>query len=388
MNGLMLNPQLLKVPLYVAGKSPEEVCQELGLTEAIKLGSNENMLGPSPMALTALRQALAEVHRYPGMAENQLRHKLVAYHGEDLTADHFIIGNGGSDVLRMIAQAFISEGVEAIACRVTFPLFALLTTMYGGKTIRVEPRPDYRFDLPAMADAVTDQTRIVWLCSPNNPTGFILSQKEVDEFIEWLPDHVVVVLDEAYCDFVTDPDYAGGVRYVRQGRNVVVVRSFSKGAGLASLRVGYGIAHPDLIEYLMHTVLPFNTGALACVAAAASLDDYDFRRRSHDLVARERALLYTHLSEMGLNCLAGHANFLLIVDPPLGAPALTDALLREGVIVRPMGGFGLPNALRVTVGLPEENRRFLAVVRAALSWDITPGGEPCIVAESRKDRRQ
>jgi histidinol-phosphate aminotransferase len=367
MNGLMLNSQLLQVPLYVAGKSPEQVCQELGLSEAIKLGSNENPLGPSPMALTALRQALTEAHRYPGIAEGQLRRKLAAYYGDGLTQEHFIIGSGGTDVLRMVAQAFISEGVETITCRVTFPLFALLTTMYGGKTIRVEPRPDYHFDLPAMADAVTDQTRIVWLCSPNNPTGFILSTKEVDEFFERLPDHVVVVFDEAYCDFVTAPDYAKGIRYVRQGRNVVVVRSFSKGAGLANLRVGYGIARPDLAEYLLHTVLPFNTGALACVAAAASLDDYDFSRRSRDLVVRERALLYTHLSEMGLNCLPGHANFLLVVDPPLGAPALTDALLREGVIVRPMGGFGLPNALRVTIGLPGENQRFLAAMRTALS---------------------
>jgi histidinol-phosphate aminotransferase len=367
MNGLMLNPQLLKVPLYIAGKSPEEVCQELGLGEALKLGSNENLLGPSPMALAALGQALAEAHRYPGIAEGQLRRKLAAYHGDGLTQDHFIIGNGGSDVLRMVAQAFVSEGSETIMCRVTFPLFALLTTMYSGKTIRVEPRPDYHIDLPAMADAVTDLTRIVWLCSPNNPTGFILLQKEVDEFIERLPDHVVVVFDEAYCNFVTDPDCVKGVRYVRQGRNVVVVRSFSKGAGLANLRVGYGIAHPDLVEYLLHTVLPFNTGALACIAAAASLDDYDFSRRSRDLVARERALLYTHLSEMGLSCLPSQANFLLVIDPPLGAPALADALVRQGIIVRPMGGFGLPNALRVTIGLPEENRRFLAVMRTALS---------------------
>lgn len=372
MNGLVLNPQLLKVPLYIAGKSPEEVCQELGLSEAIKLDSNENPLGPSPMALAALRQALTESHRYPGIAENQLRRKLAAYHGNGFTQEHFIIGNGGSDILRMVAQAFISEGAEAITCRVTFPLFALLTTMYGGKTIRIEPCPDYRFDLPAMADAVTDQTRIIWLCSPNNPTGFILSPKEVDEFIERLPDHVVVVFDEAYCDFVTDPEHARGMRYVRQGRNVVVVHTFSKVAGLANLRVGYGIARPDLVEYLMHTVLPFNTGALGCIAAAASLDDYDFSRRSRDLVTREGALLYTQLSEMGLNCLLGHANFLLVVDPPLGAPALADALLREGVMVRPMAGFGLPNALRVTIGLPEENQRFLSAMRLVLSGALAP----------------
>jgi histidinol-phosphate aminotransferase len=190
--------------------------------------------------------------------------------------------------------------------------------------------------------------------------------------MERLPAHVVVVFDEAYCDFVTDPDNADGLKYVRQGCNVVVVRSFSKGAGLANLRVGYGVARPDLIEYLLRTVTPFNTGDLACMAAAASLDDYDFRRRSRDLVTRERALLHARLSELGLTCLPGQANFLLLIDPPLGAPALTEALLRQGIIVRPMAGFGLPNALRVTIGLPQENQRFLAAVRVALSEALVP----------------
>jgi len=367
MDELVLNSQLLLVPLYVAGKSSEEVCQELGLGEVLKLGSNENPLGPSPMALAALCDALAKAHRYPGIAEHELRRRLVITHRNGLAEQHFIIGSGATDVLRIVAQAFIFDGGESVTCRVTFPLYALLTTMYGGRTIRVDPRPDYHLDLPAMADAITAQTRVVWLCSPNNPTGLALSQGEVDEFIEQLPEHIVVVFDEAYRDYVTDPDYADSLRYVRQGRNVIVVRSFSKSAGLANLRVGYGIAPPELIQYLLHAVLPFNTGGLAMAAAAASLDDHAFHHRSRELVQRERAFLYARLSEMGLTCLPSQANFLLVIDPPLGAQALVDALLQQGIIVRPMAGFGLPNALRVTVGLREQNERFLAAVRTVLA---------------------
>jgi len=366
MNGLRLNSQLLRVPLYIAGKSPEQVCQELGLTEVIKLCSNENPLGPSPMAVAALRDALPQAHLYPGIAEWELRHRLATYHQNGLTERHFIIGSGATDVLRMVAQAFIFDGGEAVVDRVTFPLYALLTTMYGGDVVKVGLRADYGSDLVAMGEAVTPQTRIVWLCSPNNPTGLVLSQAEVDAFLNRLPEHVVVVFDEAYRDYVTDPDCVDGLRYVCQGRNVIVVRSFSKICGLANLRVGYGIATPDLIEYLLHTVLPFSTGALAIVAATASLDDHAFHQRNRELVQQERAFLCACLSEMGLTCLPSQANYLLVLDPPLGASSLVDALLRKGVIVRPMAGFGLPNALRVTVGLREQNEQFLAAVRTAI----------------------
>jgi len=367
MNGLRLNPHLLQVPLYVAGKSSEQVCQELGLDQVIKLCSNENPLGPSPMALAALHAVFTAAHRYPGLAERELRRKLAAYHGDGLTEHHFIVGNGATDVLRMIAQSFIFGGGESVVCRVAFPLFALLTTMYGGKTVRVDPRPDYHLDLTAMADAITRDTRLVWLCSPDNPTGSVLSQAEVDGFLERLPEHVVVVVDEAYRDFVTDPDCVDSVRYVRQGRNVIVVRSFSKSAGLANLRVGYGIACPDLIKYLLRVVLPFNTGALAAAAAAASLDDHTFRRHSRKLVQQERDFLQARLTEIGMTCLPSQANFLLVIDPPADAQALVDALLLQGIVVRPMAGFGLPNALRVTVGLPEQNERFLSAVQVVLA---------------------
>jgi histidinol-phosphate aminotransferase len=363
---------LLSVPLYIAGKSAEQVSEELGLVEVLKLCSNESPLGPSPMAIAALYEALSETHCYPGIAELVLRRRLVAHHDRGLTERHIIVGNGATDVLRMVAQAFIFDGGEAIVGQPTFPLYALLTTMYGGRPIQVSARPDYHLDLSAMVDAVTPETRIVWLCSPNNPTGLILSQTEADQLMEQLPDHVVAVFDEAYCDFVTDPDYADTLQYVRQGRNVIVVRSFSKSSGLANLRAGYGIATPEVIEYLLHTVLPFNTGTLPLTAAAASLDDVAFRHRMRDLVENERAYLQTRLSALGLTCLPSQANFLLVVDPPLGAPFLVEALLQEGIIVRPMAGFGLPNAMRVTVGQREHNERFLIALQAALA-DVLVG---------------
>lgn len=367
MNGLITNPQLLQVPLYVAGKSAEQVSRELELDRVTKLCSNENPIGPSPMALAALSAALVETHRYPGIAESDLRAKLAAYHGNGLTERHFLIGNGATDVLRTIAQAFIFDGGESVMSSVAFPLYRLLTTMFGGKSVRVAPRPDYHQDLAAMAAAVTAETRVVWLCSPNNPTGFVLSQSETDEFMERLPEHVVVVFDEAYHDFVTDPYCADSIRYVQQGRNVVVVHSFSKSGGLANLRIGYGIASPDLIEYLLHAILPFGTGALAAIAAAASLEDRTFRRRSRDLVQQERTFLHTRLTEMGLTCLESQANFVLVLDPPKGVPIVVDALLHQGIIVRPMAGFGLPNAFRVTVGKRAENERFLASLRTILA---------------------
>jgi histidinol-phosphate aminotransferase len=370
MKGLMLNTQLLQVPLYVAGKSPEQVRQELGVDEVLRLCSNENPLGPSPLAIDALHKAFAQTHRYPGMAELDLRRRLAIYHGNGLTEQHFIVGNGATDVLRMVAQAFIFDEGESVMCSVSFPLFSLLTTMYGGKSVRVPPRSDFGLDLDAIGGSITSQTRVVWLCSPNNPTGFVLSQNEMDEFMERLPEHVLVVFDEAYCDFVTESDCVDSIRYVRQRRNVIAVRSFSKSCGLANLRVGYGIAAPEIIEYLLHTVLPFNTGGAALAAAIASLDDHEFWVCTRELVQRERVFLHRRLSEMGLTCLPSQANFLLIVDPPIAAPALVQALLRQAVVVRPMGGFGLPNALRVTVGSREQNERFLAAMHAVTA-DVT-----------------
>ena len=354
----LLNPHLLQVPLYIAGKSAEEARRELGLDDVIKLASNENALGPSPLAVAALTRALAEAHRYPGPAELDLRRRLAEHHGGGLTEDNFVIGNGGTDVLRIIGQSFIFDGGEAILSRVTFPLFRLLVTMYGGRPVVVDPAADYALDLQAMAEAVTDDTRLVWLCTPNNPTGLALGHRQVESFLDRMPEQVVAVIDESYIDYVDDAAAVDSLAFVRSGRQVVAVRSFSKSAGLANLRIGYGVARPDLIEYLLHAVLPFNTGSPVAQAAMASLDDHEYHRRSRALVAAERRFLSEGLTAAGMRPIPSQANFLLVPRVP-DCAALVDSLLRRGVIVRPLGAFGLTDAFRVSVGLHEHNQRFL-----------------------------
>ena len=366
MTQLQLNPNLLKVPLYIAGKSIEEVQAELGLDDVVKLGSNENPLGPSPLAVEAARNVLVEAHRYPNHWEKALRRKLAPTIDPTFTENYILTGNGGCDVLRMVTQAFMCDGGQTITASATFPMFSILTTMFGGHTIEVPVAADYRIDLPAILKAITPDTRLIFLCTPNNPTGTIITQREADAFMAEAPDHVVVVFDESYGDFATDPEHVNSIDYIKQGRNVLSVRSFSKKSGLANVRVGYAIGRPELIEYLLHTQLPFNTGSISLAAAAASLDDHDYQRRSLQLVQDERAYLYDALDALDLNTVRSEANFVLIVDLPMNAQDLVDALLRQGIIVRWAGSMGLPNAVRVTLGTHEENERCVAALRTVL----------------------
>ena len=360
------NPNLLKVPLYVAGRSIEAVKEELGLEEVIKLASNESPIGPSPLAVAAAQHTLDEAHRYPGIADQVLRQRLAARLDPELDESNIVIGNGGTDVLRMITQAFVFEGGNTVMGQVTFPMYHILTTMFGGVPKLVPLTSDYRHDLTAMAELIDDDTRIVYLCSPNNPIGNILTQAEVDNFIGRLPGPVIIVFDESYRDYVTDPDYANSLAYVKEGRNVLVVGSFSKSAGLANLRVGYAVGRTELIDYVRHTQLPFHTSAIALSAAAASLDDEAYHARHRQMVLAEREYLYSALRELKLNCLPSQANFIVIIDPPLTPATLVEGLLRRGVIVRAMSAFGLPNAVRVTVGTPEENKKFIEVLQTVL----------------------
>ncbi len=363
---LRLNPNLLKVPLYIAGKSVEEVQEEYGLDEVAKLGSNESALGASPLALEAARAALADAHRYPGVADRNLRRLLGPLSHPALDERHILLGNGATDLIRLVVQAFIFDGGSMITCRLTFPLYHLCALMFGGRSVLVPATPDLRFDLPAMRAAIDADTRLVFVCTPNNPTGLICGQAETDAFVRGVPAGVVVVFDESYRDFADDPDYPDPAEYVAEGRDVIVIRSFSKGAGLANLRVGYAIARPDLIEYLAHALMPFNTGAVALAAAQASLDDDAHLERTRRLVQRERQYLYEQLDGLDLTFVPSQANFVLVNDLPQEAAALAEALLRRGVIVRPMGGWGLPRAIRVSLGTRDLNAQFIAALRAVL----------------------
>ncbi len=367
MTQLQLNPHLLKVPLYIAGKSVEEVQEEYGLDEVVKLASNESPLGPSPLAIEAAHRVLAEAHRYPGVADRDLRRRLGPLSHPGFDEHHVIVGNGATDIIRLIAQAFIFDGGEMITSRVTFPMYQISTTMFGGVSTLVPPTPDLRFDLQAIADAVSANTRLIFICTPNNPTGLICIRDEVEAFMRRVPDHVAVVFDESYRDFVEAADYPDTAQYVAADRPVISVRSFSKSAGLANLRVGYAIARPDLIEYLSHAQIPFNTGAPALVAARASLDDHEYLERNRCLVRQEREFLYAALDDLDLAYTRSHANFVMITGLPLDAQALSEKLIRHGVIVRPMAAWGMPGAIRVTIGLRQHNERFIAALRAVLA---------------------
>lgn len=366
MNSLRLNPHLLKVPLYIAGRSVEEVQEEYGLDEVVKLASNESALGPSPLALAAVRETLAEAHRYPGVAERNLRRRLGPRVHPAFDERHLLIGNGATDLIRLITQAFIFDGGEMVTCRLSFPLYHICALMFGGQAVLVPPTADLRFDLRAMAEAITPDTRLIFICSPNNPTGLICRRAEVEDFLHRVPENVAIVFDESYRHFVDDPEYPDLLREVAAGRNVIVIRSFSKDAGLANLRIGYAIARPDIIEYLCHAQLPFNTGALALAAASASLDDDEFMKRNRRLNQIEREFLYAALEALDLNWVCTQANFILLTNLPLPANAFAESLLRRGVIVRPMTGWGLPNAIRVTVGGREQNERLTAALRSVL----------------------
>lgn len=370
MSHLKLNPHLLTVPLYVGGKPIEQVQQEYGLSEVVKLASNENPLGPSPRALAALRSQLAQVHRYPGVAEKMLREKLAAYHNArdatQFTDANVLIGNGLSDVLRMITSGFIFDGGASVVCNATFPLYKIYTTQFGGQVIAT-PHKNYHYDLRAMADAITPNTRLVFITNPNNPTGTLIARDEVDALMQRVPSSVVVVFDEAYHDFVDDPQYSNAVEYLKQGReNVLVLYSFSKTYGLANLRLGYALGAASTIEYLAHGLLPFNTSDPVLHAGIAALDDREYLARIRALLAAEKPFLYDGLAQLDLEFIPTQANFILLPNLPRDPKTLDNEMLKRGVIVRPMGGFGLPGALRVTIGTREENSKFLHALRDVL----------------------
>lgn len=367
MSGLRLNPNLLEVPLYIAGKSIDEVREELGLDEVTKLASNESPVGASPLALAAAQEMLQVAHRYPGIMDRELSRKVASLLHPSLDESNIVLGNGATDVLRMLTQAFVFDGGNTIMSRATFPMYHILTTAFGGTPRHVALTADYCHDLTAMAATIDDETRIVFLCSPNNPTGNVIGQAEADRFMASVPDHVVVLFDESYYDYVTESDYADSLAYILQGRNVISLRSFSKTAGLANMRVGYLISTQEVADYVRHAQLPFHTGDIALAAAAASLDDHEFHEKNLRAVVDGRCYFETMLREMNLNCLPSQANFVTIVDPPLEPKELAEALLRHGIIVRPMAAFGMPNALRVSVGSQAENAKFIEALKQVLS---------------------
>ncbi|MCC6297700.1 MAG: histidinol-phosphate transaminase [Anaerolineales bacterium] len=369
MTKLRFNPDLMNVPLYVAGRSIQEIQEKFGLDKVVKLASNESPVGPSPLAVQAALEMMEEAHRYPGVADGVLRRKLAKKFGRGFTEENFLIGNGATDLLRMITQAFTFDGGNNIMADATFPMYHILTTTFSGECRIVPLDANHRFNLDGTLAAIDDDTRIVFLCTPNNPTGAIITQGEFDRFMRAVPEHVVVLMDESYHDYVTDPSHAESLAYAEQGRNVIVLRSFSKSSGLANLRVGYMIAPAEIAEYVRHALMPFNTSDIALGAASASMDDDEYNERQRKTVLDGREYFQSAFADLDLQTISSQANFVTFLSPPMGSARLTELLLQRGFIVRELTMFGMKNAIRVSVGLPEENEAFVETLKNILETE-------------------
>lgn len=364
---LQLNPNIATAPLYVGGAAIEDIRAQYGVEEIIKIGSNESPIGPSPLAIAAMQQAAVALNRYPPMGDDDLRAVLAETLGQGLTADHFFTGNGGCDILQLIAAGFLSSEAEIIISPPTFPIYEITARKVGAKVIYAPLDPvDFSYNVDSILAAVTDRTRLIYVCSPNNPTGSIITAAQMERLVHDAPEHVVIVSDEVYHHFATAPDRADSLAYVRQGKNIIVIHSFSKAFGLAGLRLGYGLAPVELARYLARARLPFHLSRLAIEGGIAGLQDEAHTRQVVDLVLSGRDWLYGQLLELGVEVWPGQANFLLF-KPAFEATVVSEELLKRGVIVRPMGNFYLPDHLRVTIGLPEENQRFVTTLGEVLA---------------------
>jgi histidinol-phosphate aminotransferase len=364
---LPINPHLLNLPRYIRGRSIEEIQRQLGVPDIIKLGSNECLYGPSPRAIEAIRKMALQAHYYPGVEAHDLREQLAAQLGHDFTAENIIIGNGSADVLRAIAQTFVFDRVESIIQMPAFQMYEILTDMYGGRPVVLRQTDSYEYDLDEMCAHVTPKTRLLFFNNPNNPTGLYVRHAALTALLDRLPPHVIVVLDEAYADFAEASDFPNALEYVRDGRNVIATRTFSKLYGLAGLRVGYGIARPDLIDALLRTQTAFHVGTLPLLAAAAALTDHDHVRRALEVNHDGKAYLYREFEALGLEYLPTEANFIMLVNLPFPVTAIERVMHTHGVILRPCEPFGLPDALRITIAPPEINERMIHALRETLA---------------------
>ncbi len=348
---------------YVPGKPISELERELGIQGAIKLASNESPLGASPRVAEAIAEALPELSRYPDGGGFALREALAEHHGVNPAA--MTLGNGSNDCLDLIARTFLQPGVESVFSEHAFAVYPICTQAVGA-TARVAPARDYGHDLEAMAKCISERTRVVWIANPNNPTGTWLGAEALHRFVASLPPTCIAVVDEAYTEYVTEPDYPDASRWLGELPNLIVTRTFSKAHGLAALRVGYALSDPLVAELLNRVRQPFNVNALAQVAALASLTDRAHIARQVEVNRAGLAQLAAGFARLGLAFIPSVANFITV---DLGRPAgpINEGLMRAGCIVRPVGNYSLPNHLRVTVGLESENARLLAALERVLA---------------------
>lgn len=362
------NPFLAPSNLYVGGKTRAEVADLIGDKKLHKLSSNENLLGPSPKALQAIKDAVHLIGEYPDRSDTRLRDSLAAYYGAELSSDQYICGNSGSEVLEFICRAFLQEGSEYIVSNPCFKPYQMFSDKLGAKCIDVPllENNGYDLDVDGIVAAITSDTRLIFLTSPNNPTGTYIPRADVLRLLDQLPDHVVVVYDEVYARYADAADYAEGIEFVKMGYPLIALNSFSKLFGLAGLRLGYAYTTEEIAEYLRRLYKPFLLNVLAIEAGIAALADEAFLTRTTTLIKDERPKIYSALDELGMKYWPSQANFIQI-KPETDAEQMADDLLREGIMVRPVEGFGAPGCLRVTIGTTEANEAFINGLRNVLA---------------------
>ncbi|MDA0999967.1 MAG: histidinol-phosphate transaminase [bacterium] len=341
------------IVVYQPGKPIEELERELGISDSVKLASNENPLGPSPKAVEAIGRAIPDLHRYPDGGGFYLKEELAAHHG--LSPEHFILGNGTNEVLEILAHAFFDPGDSVVFSEGAFIVYRIVSQL-SGCDIRVAPMREFTHDLEQMAERVSDDTKAVFIANPNNPTGTAVGERALRAFLERVPETTLVVVDEAYFQYATREDYPDATQLFREFPNVVAMRTFSKVYGLAGLRVGYGAGHPDVISKMERVREPFNVNSLALAAAEAALSDTEHVEKTVRANTEGREFFVRELAALGLPFVPTQGNFLM-VEVGDGAEGTYEALLREGIIARPVAGYGFPRHLRISIGTAGENQR-------------------------------
>lgn len=355
---ITVSENIKSISPYVPGKPIEELERELGITGTIKLASNENPLGTSPKAVAAIKKALEGLNRYPDGSGYYLSAALAKKYDTDIS--QIILGNGSNELIELAVRTFVQPGDEVVSADPSFVVYRMITQAAGGTNVIV-PCRDNRHDLDAMANAITAKTKIVFIANPNNPTGTMNTRAEMDRFMGRVPDHVLVAVDEAYFEYVTHADYPDSLDYLKAGRNILALRTFSKIYGLAGLRIGYGITTPELAELMNKVRQPFNTNSPAQAAALAALGDRKHVERSVAVNNEGKQFLYQSFQRLGVSYVPTETNFIFF-ETSVDGRELYGALLKAGVIIRPMGG----RKLRVTIGLPEENKRFVSELEKIL----------------------
>jgi histidinol-phosphate aminotransferase len=360
----LVPPHVETLQPYIPGKPIEEVEREYGVTGVAKLASNENALGPSPKALAAARAAAAHVHLYPDGSAYYLKEALARRHG--VPAAEVVVGNGSNELIELLVRTFVLEGEEVLTSAQSFVAYKLAAHAHGRTLLEAPMKERFHYDLDALRALLSPRTKVVFLANPDNPTGTWFLEEELVPFLEAVPPSALVVLDEAYVEYVDAPGFQDALALRRRFPNVVVLRTFSKIYGLAGLRLGYLFARPEVAGFLDRVRAPFNVNLVAQAAGTAALDDEEHVRRSRELVRVGRPFLAEGLRALGATVVPSQGNFVLADFPGRPGKSLFEGLLREGVVVRPVGGYGFPTAQRVTVGTRAENEKALAALARVL----------------------